>query len=73
VGAVLAPHRLSPAAQRAVAQVFREFADAAGEVPDSQWLAAVPVGEDPAPRRRPPVQGQVVSPARGRVNVKEQA
>ena len=53
--------------------MFREFADAAGEVPDSQWLAAVPVGEDPAPRRRPPVQGQVVSPARGRVNVKEQA
>ena len=34
--------RLSPAAQRAVAEAFREFADAAGEVPDSQWPAVAP-------------------------------
>jgi hypothetical protein len=25
-----------------VAEAFRQFADAAGEVPDSQWPAAVP-------------------------------
>jgi DNA-binding MarR family transcriptional regulator len=28
--------------QQAVAQALREFADAAGEVPDSEWPAAVP-------------------------------
>ena len=32
--------RLPAGAQRAVAEAFREFADAAGEVPDSQWPAA---------------------------------
>ena len=32
--------RLSPAAQLTVAQAFRKFADAAGEVPDSEWPAA---------------------------------
>jgi DNA-binding MarR family transcriptional regulator len=65
--------KLPAEAQRAVAEAFREFADAAGEVPDSQWPAAVPAGQDPAPRRHSPVQGQLVPPVRGRVNVKEQA
>jgi DNA-binding MarR family transcriptional regulator len=44
--------RLPLPAQQAVAQALRAFADAAGEVPDSEWPAAVPVGEGPAPRRR---------------------
>lgn len=33
--------RLPVPAQQAVAQAFREFTDAAGEVPDSEWPAAV--------------------------------
>jgi DNA-binding MarR family transcriptional regulator len=36
--------RLPADAQRAVATAFRQFTDAAGEVPDSQWPAAVPAG-----------------------------
>jgi hypothetical protein len=48
--------RLPADAQRAVAGAFREFADAAGEVPDSRWPAAVPAGEGPGPRRRAPAQ-----------------
>jgi DNA-binding MarR family transcriptional regulator len=48
--------RLPVPAQQAVAQALRAFADAAGEVPDSEWPAAVPAGEEPAPRRRPSVQ-----------------
>jgi DNA-binding MarR family transcriptional regulator len=34
--------RLPAAAQRAVAEAFRNFAEAAGEVPDSQWPTAAP-------------------------------
>jgi DNA-binding MarR family transcriptional regulator len=45
--------RLSAGAQQAVAEAFREFAGAAGEVPDSQWPAAVPAAGGPATRRRP--------------------
>jgi DNA-binding MarR family transcriptional regulator len=41
--------RLPAQAQRAVAGAFREFADAAGEVPDSQWPAAVPAARDSRP------------------------
>ena len=48
--------RLPVPAQQAAAQALRAFADAAGEVPDSEWPAAVPAGERPAPRRRPSVQ-----------------
>jgi DNA-binding MarR family transcriptional regulator len=44
--------RLPLPAQQAVAQALRAFADAAGEVPDSEWPAAVPAGEGPTPRRR---------------------
>jgi DNA-binding MarR family transcriptional regulator len=66
--------RLSPAAQLTVAQAFREFTDVAGEVPDSQWSAAV---EEPSPGRPAPVQPgrkeQPAAPARGRVNMKERA
>jgi len=40
-------------AQRAVAESLHAFADAAGEVPDSQWPSPVPAGEAP----RPPVPG----------------
>jgi DNA-binding MarR family transcriptional regulator len=68
--------RLPAEAQRAVAEAFREFAAAAGEIPDSQWPTALPAAEGPAPRRRAPAQpgqGQSASPARGNVNVKEQA
>jgi DNA-binding MarR family transcriptional regulator len=70
-------NRLPADAQRAVAEAFREFADAAGEVPDSQWPGAVPAGEGPVPRRRAPAQaggrGQSALPPRGSLNVKEQA
>jgi DNA-binding MarR family transcriptional regulator len=59
--------RLSAGAQRAVAEAFREFAGAAGEVPDSQWPAAAPPADGPATRRRPLVQpggrGRPVTPA----------
>lgn len=69
--------RLSPGAQRAVAEAFGDFADAAGEVPDSQWPAAVAPAREPEQRRRVPVhpdgQGQPVTPALGIVNVKERA
>jgi DNA-binding MarR family transcriptional regulator len=68
--------RLSPAEQRAVAEAFREFADAAGEVPDSQW-PAVAAARESEQRRPAPVhpggQGRPVTPARGAVNVKERA
>jgi DNA-binding MarR family transcriptional regulator len=36
--------RLPADAQRVIAAAFRQFTDAAGEVPDSQWPAAVPAG-----------------------------
>jgi DNA-binding MarR family transcriptional regulator len=69
--------RLPAQAQRAVAEAFREFADAAGEVPDSQWPAAVPTSEEPRPRRRgsaqPGGQERPALPGRGSLHVKEQA
>jgi hypothetical protein len=37
-------------AQRAVAEALRGFADAAGEIPDGQWLSPAPAGEAPRPR-----------------------
>jgi len=39
--------RLPAEAQRAGAGAFREFADAADEIPDSKWPAAVPPARDP--------------------------
>ena len=36
-------------AQQGVAEALRTFADAAGEVPDSQWPSPVPAGEAPRP------------------------
>jgi DNA-binding MarR family transcriptional regulator len=65
--------RLPVPAQRAVAQALRAFADAAGELPDSQWPAAMPDGEAFAPRPRPPVQsGTPVRPVSSvRASVKE--
>ena len=48
--------RLPVAAQRAVAEAFREFADAAGEVPDSRWPTAPPTAEGPEPCSRPSAQ-----------------
>jgi DNA-binding MarR family transcriptional regulator len=48
--------RLPAASQGTVAEAFRIFADAAGEVPDSQWPAVVPDGQGPSPRVRLPVQ-----------------
>jgi DNA-binding MarR family transcriptional regulator len=69
--------RLPVEAQRALAEAFREFADAAGEIPDSQWPVPVPADEGPVPRPRAPArpggQGQPTPTARGRLNVKEQA
>jgi DNA-binding MarR family transcriptional regulator len=44
--------RLPAAGQQAIAEAFRVFADAAGEVPDSEWPAAVPASEGPVPRPR---------------------
>jgi DNA-binding MarR family transcriptional regulator len=49
--------RLPVAAQQAVAQALRTFADAAGEVPDSDWPAAVPAGQGRVPRRAPGQRG----------------
>jgi len=54
--------RLPVPAQQAVAQALRAFADAAGEVPDSQWPAAVPARQAHAPRPRPPVQPDTSQP-----------
>jgi len=42
--------------QEAVARALRAFADAAGEIPDSKWPAAIPGRAMTAPRPRPPVQ-----------------
>jgi hypothetical protein len=62
--------RLPLPAQQAVAQAPRAFADAAGEVPDSERPAAMPVGEGPAPHRRGSAErggsGLPVTPARDR-------
>jgi DNA-binding MarR family transcriptional regulator len=38
--------RLPAPAQQAVAEALRAFADAAGEIPDSKWPAAVPAGRE---------------------------
>jgi DNA-binding MarR family transcriptional regulator len=38
--------------QRAAAEALRAFAEAAGEVPDSQWPVSGPPGEATAPRAR---------------------
>jgi hypothetical protein len=48
--------RLPADAQQAVARALRAFADAAGEVPDSEWPAVVPAAEGPTPRGRGAVQ-----------------
>lgn len=42
--------RLSAPAQQAVAEALRAFAEAAGEVPGSQWSGAVPEARVPADR-----------------------
>src|ERR1700759_3801130 len=42
--------RLPADVQQAVAKAFRDFADAAGEIPDSQWPAAAAADEGPVPR-----------------------
>jgi DNA-binding MarR family transcriptional regulator len=61
--------RLPVTEQQAVAEALRVFADAAGEVPDSQWPAAVPSQDVPAVRMRRPAQsgwpGQPEPSARG--------
>jgi DNA-binding MarR family transcriptional regulator len=48
--------RLPVPEQQAVAEALRVFAAAAGEVPDSQWPAAVPAQDVPAPLTRRPAQ-----------------
>ncbi len=48
--------RLPAAAQHAVAEAFREFADAAGEAPDDQWPALLSTGTEPVPHPRRPVR-----------------
>jgi DNA-binding MarR family transcriptional regulator len=42
---------LPESAQRAVAEALQAFADAAGEVPDSQWPPPGPAGQAARPRR----------------------
>ena len=44
--------RLPVPAQRAVARAMGSFAEAAGEIPDSQWPKAMPAGTGPVPRPR---------------------
>ncbi len=69
--------RLPASAQRGVAEAFREFADAAGEMPDSQWPIAVPAVDGPVPHRRasaaPRGLGLPVTSTRGSVKVEEKA
>jgi hypothetical protein len=48
--------RLPVPQQQAIAEALRVFADAAGEVPDSQWPKAAAAGKTAAPRPRLPVQ-----------------
>jgi DNA-binding MarR family transcriptional regulator len=45
--------RLPAGRQRAVAEALAAFADAAGEIPDSQWPQDTPDGQVAAPRPRP--------------------
>jgi DNA-binding MarR family transcriptional regulator len=61
--------------QGEVARALQAFADAAGEVPDSQWPAAVPGKAAAALRPRPPVQqGKPAGPvASRRTGIKERA
>ena len=54
--------RLPAGRQQAVAQALAEFADAAGEIPDSQWPQDLPDGQAAAPRPRP--RDEPASPAR---------
>jgi DNA-binding MarR family transcriptional regulator len=69
--------RLPAGAQRAVAEAFREFADAADEVPDSRWPIPVPAVDGPVPHRlasaAPRGLGLPVAPARGSVKIEEKA
>jgi DNA-binding MarR family transcriptional regulator len=48
--------KLPAGTQEAVAQALRAFAEAAGEVPDSQWPTAVAGSAVTAPGPRPPAQ-----------------
>jgi DNA-binding MarR family transcriptional regulator len=48
--------KLPAGTQEAVARALRTFAEAAGEVPDSQWPTAVPGRAVTAPGPRPPVR-----------------
>ena len=54
--------RLPAGQQQAVASALAVFADAAGEIPDSQWPQEPPDGQEPAPRPRP--GSQPARPAR---------
>jgi DNA-binding MarR family transcriptional regulator len=60
--------RLPGDAQHAAAEALRTFADAAGEVPDSQWPPSGPADEPVATRRRTPADsgGDGHPSARGR-------
>ncbi len=48
--------RLPLSAQRSVAGALQDFADAAGEIPDSKWPGVLPAGEAAAPPPRLPVR-----------------
>lgn len=48
--------KLPADAQRAIAEAFRQFTDAAGEAPDDQWLVTAPEPEAAAPGSCPPVE-----------------
>jgi DNA-binding MarR family transcriptional regulator len=52
--------KLPASRQQAVAVALREFADAAGEVPDSQWPPDGPPADQPAPSPRAPRAGERV-------------
>jgi DNA-binding MarR family transcriptional regulator len=54
--------KLPAGRQRAVAEALAAFADAAGEIPDSQWPQHIPDGQAAAPRPRP--RGEPAGPAR---------
>jgi DNA-binding MarR family transcriptional regulator len=54
--------RLPTDRQRAVAQALAEFADAAGEIPDSEWPQDMPDSQAIGPRHRP--GGEPARPAR---------
>lgn len=66
--------KLPAAGQEAVAMALQTFADAAGEVPDSEWPAAVPGVQAPRPRQPHGQPGSRVRPAPSvRTGLKEQA